>query len=256
MIIKRLFVLQALLAIGLSSVFLIPQKTTLGPAGIGMTLPDQVGRWTSKAAPVAPEELKGLAEDTKFVRRWYSNPAGDQIYVSIVLSGADMGNSIHRPERCLVAQDWSVSSSRRVKIPLPAGKPPLEVTALNVVNNHEYRADRNAAPVTLRRLNYYWFIGSQDITASHWTRTFIDIRDRLLHGDNQRWAYVTVAATVTDNLQPAGRTQEETTKIIEDFLAEIVPMFQPGGIDDDDSAGNKTPKAEVGATPVPTPNGI
>ncbi len=251
MIIKRLLLLQAVLLVGLSGVFLIPQKTTLGPAGIGLKLPEKVGRWTGQAVPVSKEELQGLAPDTKFARQWYVNPAGDRINVSIVLSGADMANSIHRPERCLVAQGWTVESSHRVHIPMPDGKPPLEVTALSDVK--EWRASEKAAPVAIKNLNYYWFIGSHDITASHWTRTLIDARDRLLHGDNQRWAYVTVAATVTDNLQAAGRTQEETAKFVEDFIAEIVPAFQPGGKDDE--AGDTTPRAEVGATPVPTPKG-
>ena len=232
MIIKRLLLLQAVLAVGLGSVFLIPQKTTLGPAGIGMTLPDKVGRWTGENVPVSKEELAGLAEDTRFARKWYTNPAGDRIFVSIVLSGADMGNSIHRPERCLVAQGWSVEGSHRVQIPRE-GQGPLEVTALTDVK--QWRANEKTPPLAIKNLNYYWFIGSHDVTASHWTRTYIDIRDRLLHGDNQRWAYVTVSSYVTDNMQVAGRNQEETTRIVEDFIAEIVLRFQPGGTDDNDS---------------------
>ena len=227
MIIKRLLVLQAVLAIGLSGVFLIPQKTTLGAAGIEMTLPSEVGRWKGEDVPVTPEELKGLAPDTQFARQWYTNPAGDRVYVSIVLSGADMDNSIHRPERCLAAQGWTVENPHTVKIPVD-GHPPLEVTALTDVR--DWRSKENAPSLTITNLNYYWFIGSHDLTPSHLTRTFIDIRDRVLHGDNQRWAYVTVAANVTDNLQPAGRTEAETTRIIEDFIAEIVPLFKkPGG---------------------------
>ncbi len=254
MIIKRLLLLQAVLLVGLGGVFLIPQKTTLGPAGIGLKLPEKVGRWTGQEVPVSKEELVGLAADTQFARQWYTNPAGDRIYVSIVLSGADMVNSIHRPERCLTAQGWTVESSHLAHIPMPDARPPLEVMALTDVR--EWRASEKAPAVAIKNLNYYWFIGSHDITASHLKRTLIDARDRILHGDNQRWAYVTVAATVTDNLQAAGRTQEETTRLIEDFIAEIVPKFQPGGTDDDDKAGNTTPTAQVGATPVPTPNGI
>ena len=248
MIIKRLLLLQALLVAGLGAVFLIPQKTSLGPAGIGMALPERVGRWTGENVPVSKEELTGLAEDTKFARMWYTNPAGDKVYVSIVLSGADMGNSIHRPERCLAAQGWTVESSHRVHIPLPDGQTPLEVTALKDVR--QWRANEKSPTLAITNLNYYWFIGSRDNTASHWRRTFIDVRDRLLHGENQRWAYVTVASYVTDNMQAAGRTEEETTRIVEDFIAEIVPKFQPGGSDE----GDNTPRAEVGATPVPTPN--
>ena len=251
MIIKRLLLLQTLLVAGLGSVFLIPQKTTLGPAGIGMTLPDHVGRWTGENAPITKEELSALAADTKFARKWYTNPAGDRLYVSIVLSGADMGNSIHRPERCLAAQGWTVERSRRVEIPRE-GQGSLQVTALKDVR--QWRASEKSPVVPITNLNYYWFIGSRDVTASHWRRTFIDVRDRLLHGENQRWAYVTVAAYVTDNMQAAGRNEEETTRIVEDFIAGVVPKFQPGGEDADDKAGDNTPRAEVGATPIPTPH--
>ena len=251
MIIKRLLLLQALLVAGLSAVFLIPQKTSLGPAGIGMALPDRVGRWTGESAPISEKELTALAPDTKFARKWYTNPAGDRLYVSIVLSGADMGNSIHRPERCLVAQGWTVENSRRVQIPLPDGKPPLEITALRDVQ--QMRTAENASAVAVTNLNYYWFIGSHDLTASHWRRTFIDIRDRVLHGENQRWAYVTVSAYVTDNMQLSGRNLADTTRIVEDFIAEIVPEFQPGGSDVDSRTDENTPQAKVGETPVPTP---
>ena len=251
MIIKRLLLLQAVLALGLSGVFLIPQKTTLGPAGIGMTLPDRVGRWTGENVPVSKEEQVGLAPDTKFARKWYTNPAGDRVYVSIVLSGADMGNSIHRPERCLAAQGWTVENSHRIKVPQGDDKAPLEITVLRDVRQGRVSDKSPVVPIT--NLNYYWFIGSHDITASHWRRTFIDVRDRVLHGENQRWAYVTVSAYVTDNMQAAGRNAQETAQFTEDFIAEIVPKFQPGG-SDVDKADDNTPRAEVGATPVPTPN--
>ena len=112
-----------------------------------------------------------------------------------------MANSIHRPERCLSAQGWTVERSDKVNIPLPAGTPPLNVTKLT--DEREAHPDATHT-LALRNLNYYWFIGAHDVTASHWKRTFIDVNDRILYGEKQRWAYVTVAATVTDNLKPQG----------------------------------------------------
>ena len=64
MITKRLLILQVLLVLGLGVVFLLPQKTALGPAGIALALPENVGGWTGRDAPVSQEELKGLAPDT------------------------------------------------------------------------------------------------------------------------------------------------------------------------------------------------
>ena len=238
MIIKRLFTLQMLLLLGLSSVFLLPHHTGLGPAGIAMTLPHSFEGWQGTDAPIKPEELKGLASDTLFVRQFYSR-GKDEVYVSIVLSGEDMANSIHRPERCLAAQGWTVEHSARVRVPTADGAS-VEVTRLT--DEREWRTpEGKTAPLT--NLNYYWFIGSKDTTASHWRRTFIDAKDRVLRGENQRWAYVTVAAYVTDNLQPGGRNVAETEKMIEDFIGEIVPRFQkPGAATEGDAA----PKAHTG----------
>ena len=223
MITNRLLILQAVLLIGLGSVYLVPQKTGLGPAGIAMTLPDTVGEWRGEDAPISAAELTGLAPDTRFARRFYKNGAGDQLYVSIVLSGEDMANSIHRPERCLTAQGWTVERSARVRVPLVSGEPPLEVTRLS--DEREARSP-GGKTIPLRNLNYYWFIGSHDVTASHWTRTFIDVKDRVLHGENQRWAYVTVATNVTDNLRAGGRSEAETADLVENFIGRIVPLFQ------------------------------
>ena len=147
------------------------------------------------------------------------------MYVSIVLSGTDMANSIHRPERCLSAQGWTVERSDKVSIALPAGTPPLTVTKLS--DEREAHPDATHT-LALRNLNYYWFVGEHDITASHWKRTFIDVKDRILFGEAQRWAYITVAATVTDNLKPQGTGLDSvrTSRLVEDFIAQIVPRFK------------------------------
>ena len=222
MITKQLVILQAALVLGLGAVFFLPTKTALGPAGIALTLPDDVGAWKGRDAAVSPKELAGLAPDTGFARRFYTDADGNELYVSIVLSGTDMANSIHRPERCLSAQGWTVERSDKVRIDLPGGAP-LKVTKLS--DEQELHPDA-ARTIALRNLDYYWFVGSHDITASHWTRTFIDVKDRILHGEAQRWAYITVATNVTDNLKPGGLNAADTARLVEGFIAQIVPRFQ------------------------------
>lgn len=223
MITKRLVILQVALVLGLGAVFFLPTKTALGPAGITLTLPADVGDWRGRDAAVSPQELAGLAPDTGFARRYYKDDKGNEMYVSIVLSGADMANSIHRPERCLSAQGWTVERSDKVKIALPAGTPPLTVTKLQ--DEREMHPDATHT-LAWRNLNYYWFVGSHDITASHWTRTFIDVRDRILHGEAQRWAYITVATNVSDNLRPDGLNSADTARLVEGFIAQVVPRFE------------------------------
>jgi hypothetical protein len=105
-----------------------------------------------------------------------------------------------------------------------AGAPGLPVTKLT--NVREARLAKTNEPVQVEQLDYYWFVGSRDTTPSHWVRTFIDIKDRVLHGENQRWAYVTVASNVTKNLQRFGHTEAETSQMIEEFIAQLTPQFQ------------------------------
>ena len=78
----------------------------------------------------------------------------------------------------------------------------------------------------LNNLDYYWFIGYRDMTASHLTRTGIDLRDRILGGFNQRWAYVTVAANVTEGLAQNGRSEQQTAEMIEKFIQDLAPRLE------------------------------
>ena len=133
-----------------------------------------------------------------------------------------MTNSIHRPERCLPAQGWLVRSSSTRTIHMPNGKP-LEVTKLQ---NTQVLETATKQRFTLNNLNYYWFIGYKDMTASHLTRTGIDLRDRIVSGFNQRWAYVTVAANVTEGLARPGRSEQQTAAMIEKFIGELAPRLQ------------------------------
>jgi EpsI family protein len=222
MITKRLVHVQLVLLAGFGTVFLLPHSNKTSPAGIAMTLPNVIGMWIGDDADVTRKERDTLAKDTQFVRKLYTGPERDQIFVSIVLSGDDMTNSIHRPERCLPAQGWNVRSSSKRTIQIANGKP-LEVTKLQ---NTQVLEAPNKQRFTLNNLNYYWFIGYNDMTASHLTRTGIDLRDRIVSGFNQRWAYITVAANVTQGIQRPERTEEQTAEMVEKFIQQLALRLQ------------------------------
>lgn len=222
MITKRLFAVQCALLAGFSTVFLLPAISQTSPAGIAMTLPHEVGVWTGEKIAVTQRERDTLSKDTEFARRVYTDLEHDQILVSIVLSGEDMASSIHRPERCLPAQGWNVESSTRRTIRLQNGKS-LELTRLQ---NAQLVTGPDQRRLTLQSFDYYWFVGYNDMTASHLVRTGIDLRDRLLHGFNQRWAYVTVAAIVTEGVQPPQRTEQQTAEMLEGFILDLAPRLQ------------------------------
>ncbi|MFL6301600.1 MAG: exosortase C-terminal domain/associated protein EpsI [Terriglobales bacterium] len=226
MITRRLVTVTIVLLVGFSAVFLLPKSSKSSPAGIAMELPNYVGDWIGKDAEVTEREREVLAKDTQFARKTYTNLAGDSIYVSIVMSGDDMTNSIHRPERCLPAQGWNLQTTGKRTVALANGKQ-LELTRLRNGRSVE-RNDKTRG--TLENLTYYTFIGSEEVTASHLTRTSIDLRDRILHGYNQRWAYVTIAGIVTKGWVTPERSEEEMTKIIEDFVRQLAPeLKKPDG---------------------------
>ena len=222
MITNRLLCVQAVLLAGFGSVFLLPHSNKTSPAGIAMTLPDVIDTWFGDDAAVTKKELDTLAKDTQFARKIYTGPEGDQILVSIVLSGDDMTNSIHRPERCLPAQGWQMRSSSSRMIQIPGGKS-LEVTRLQNVRTVQTRDKRR---LTVTNLDYYWFIGYKDMTASHLTRTEIDLRDRIMYGYSQRWAYVTIAANVTKGIWRPERTEEQTAAMLDEFIQQLAPRLQ------------------------------
>jgi EpsI family protein len=221
--VQRLVVLQLVLLAGLGSAYFVPAHGKMQPMGVRMDLPDTMGQWYGTPQSVTKTELEQLAADTSFARRLYTDAFGDQILASIVLAGEDPDNSIHRPERCLPAQGWTILDSRVVTIndpSLPGGK--LSVTRLR---NQQKLEDDKGKIHTIYNLNYYWFVGYNHITPSHLDRALTDIRDRITKGYNQRWAYVTIASTVTDSLTKFGRSEAETDRMLQAFIEQLFPQI-------------------------------
>lgn len=227
---SRLAILLAVLLGGLSAIFLLPKGLNFQPVGIDLDLPKMVGgAWYGRELKISDLEIDTLGRDTEFSRKSYTNARGDEVQVSVVLSGQDMNTSIHRPERCLPAQGWTIADSSPLVIPIG------ERGAFTATRLYNMRVDmdretkkprlgRDGKPVTIHHLSYYWFVGNKETTPSHFTRTWIDISDRLTHGYNQRWAYVTVSATITEGFMRDGLNEEKTDAMLKDFIKRLVPM--------------------------------
>ena len=153
----------------------------------------------------------------------------DHIDLSIVLSGHDMNSSIHRPERCMPAQGHDITSSSNV--------------AFRMENGHSFKAKRlhsvKSVPGTeegsvlkYNCVTYYFFVGHDQITNDHLERTLIDMKDRLVHGVDQRWAYLSASMLygklpwVQKEITEA-EADEKLRKFIEEFVANQVD-WRPG----------------------------
>lgn len=188
-----LFNLALIAVFGLSTA--IPVELKLLPAAVEHRLPLAIGDWIGKMDLDHTKERQILAPDTKLFKADYRDAAGRLLQVSLVISGQDLNNSIHRPERCLAAQGHGAITRERFTLDLSGGGklPVSHVTSLK-----RFQGD-DGESFTVAYKTYYWFIGHETVTNSHYERSFIDIFDRLTGGTAQQWAYVSV-------MRPSPRT--------------------------------------------------
>ncbi len=199
----KAIVLPLVAGLLLGLVYLLPEAGDMSPAAIKMELPSNLGGWVLQKKPPSSDEILLLAKDTTFSKATclkarageydpatgYSIP--DRIDLSIVLSGHNLNDSIHRPERCMPAQGHSISSSSFYSIDLKENRslPTQRLLSVQSIATDENRTTyRDFQCVT-----YYLFVGHRAITSGHYQRTAIDMKDRLLLGMDQRWAYVSVS---------------------------------------------------------------
>jgi hypothetical protein len=205
-----------------------PEPKAGGEAGVLMQggnpqLPDHVGDLYALPEDITPAELYILPKDTLFARDSYApigTPHGPaRILCSIILSGAER-RSIHRPERCLPSQGWTIVNSHTEHVPLASGRN-LGVTALllekPVVLSDGTRVDR-------RQYFLYWFVGKGISTPSQTTRILMTYWDMLINRVNQRWAYVIVAKDIPPDWA-GGPTPEQTLAELKQFIHDAVPSF-------------------------------
>lgn len=198
----RSLILPLFLAGGLGSIFFLPKAGEVAQSAIDMNLPDTLGDWYLKSIPATQAEIDILSKDTKFSKAIClrsrpgestidGEPIPDRADISVVLSGYDLNNSIHRPERCMPAQGHSTPIGSTVSLSLPNGSTinarRLRSTQTVVTNPNDRSQDRHFECVT-----YYFFVGHDRVECGHLQRTLIDMKDRVIRGLDQRWAYVSV----------------------------------------------------------------
>ncbi|HEY3897096.1 MAG TPA: exosortase-associated EpsI family protein [Chthoniobacter sp.] len=232
---KRLSILFAVLLVGLGSVYFLPHQLGFQPTGITLELPKMVGGWYGRDLAVSSEERTVLGADkgTEFARKSYHNGLGYEIVASVVLSGEDMSRSIHRPERCMPAQGYTIIDKRTEPVALPErGSEAAHVLHVTRLQNVRTVPVENGAgaPSSLYNVTYYWFVGHTETTSSHIWRTWLDMRDRLIHGYNQRWAYITVAGQLPPGAEKDPRTEQLIDGWMKEFIRELLPKIQKDSV--------------------------
>jgi hypothetical protein len=203
--------------------WMIPPATEGDDTGVVMNLPDHVGLLTGFPEKVSQAELSILPPDTTFARESYGFPESfwiNRILCSIVLSGREK-RSIHRPERCLPGQGWSVIGSTITDVPLASGHP-LKATALLLSRPV---TDTAGKTFNLQAYYLYWYVGRDVATPYSFERVMLTNWDLVVHRKNQRWAYVIYMGYITQGLEPDGKSPAETLSALKDFIRQSAPFF-------------------------------
>lgn len=183
----------------LSAVHFLPSAGSLAQSAVNMALPLFSKEWEFKHTMPDEKELQALAKDTEFSKAICLMPrsgeydaegyrAKDRIDLSVVLSGSDINNSIHRPERCMPAQGHTILSASNRVLELNNGRI-MKTKRLISVQRMPLNEEQTKF-IELKCVTYYFFVGHDRISSDHIERTLLDMKDRIVKGMDQRWAYV------------------------------------------------------------------
>jgi hypothetical protein len=179
-----------------------------------VVLPAAVAGFGSVEVKPAEDELSALPEDTTFGRRFYTNANKSLgVQVSVVLMGRDH-TSIHQPQYCLKAQDWTITNTARIELrmdrPYAYDLPAIRLDATLPLAN-----GRMAHGIYI-----YWFVSGDKITSEEGSRLWSMWKTVLEKGVTERWAYVSYFATCL----PGG--ESATFDLLQRFIKASVPEFQ------------------------------
>ncbi len=154
----------------------------------GMAVPEQCPRCGGVLRRVTRAELDILPADTQTRKAIYHAPLLGDFTVSVVVAGRSR-LSIHRPELCLPAQGFSMSTRAEAEI-LPGL--PMALFSLQ----------RKGQPGTSGFA--YVFLNARGATISNLHRVVGDSLERSLYNRIPRWAMVTVSSSRYDFRTPEG----------------------------------------------------
>ncbi len=201
----------------------LPDKVDIIASSLSPELPlhNDLPGWKGIKTQESETERQVLSEDTRFSKAIYRQlprvpweAESPPINVSLVYSGQDLNNSIHRPEVCLPAQGHLNLQGQTCEIELSNGKS-LRLTRLTSTVPM-----RDAPKKRLNYIHYYVFVGHDVITHSHLTRNIQDTADRFLRGRVQSWAYFQVGSHWAPEL---GITEKEADARLQKLIKELLP---------------------------------
>lgn len=235
---RQLLIVAPLVVLTFASGLFLPKSPPIQESRLSRQLPDVFGAWEGVNEAVGKRERDILAADTDFSRKRYTHRTDKTlapISVSVVFSGREINNSLHRPEVCLRTQGWNFLAEETLILrgalateeDLPLRKIVMEQPLLNEAR--EPVVNEAGDTIYIQRVQYYTFLGADTLTASHWELRITDMRDRLRYGYDQKWAYTTFSTEVLSR-RLAGTEYESVVRDLagtEEVLQEFIRLVGP-----------------------------
>ena len=129
------------------------------------------------------------------------------------------------------SQGHNITSSSERTLKLPNGR---EFAAKRLVSIQSVRNEANKDQeeyLKFKCLTYYFFVGHDHVTNDHLGRTFVDIKDRLVRGMDQRWAYASVSmwygkVPYIENEVSEGEADGKLQKFLTEFAEDQIKWEQ------------------------------
>ncbi len=189
-----------------------------GSTVMKIDLPERVLDFTSTNLP-EPEIVSGyLPKDTSYAERCYKSPDDSPpIYATAILMGRDR-TSIHRAEYCLVGQGLTPEEKQVVNIPIEGAEAyPLQAAKWKVGGVFQGPDGRK---VKISGVYVFWFVADHEQTANYLRLQYRLVRNLLLTGKLQRWAYISYFSLC------APGQEEAAFERMKKLIAASVPAYQ------------------------------
>jgi hypothetical protein len=196
----------------------VKTRPLAGSSNLEVLLPETLPGYRSELIPQAAVVTNKLPKDTSFGQRLYTGDDGFQALVNVVLMGADR-TSIHKPQICLVGQGWKFDDQATHSVSVPMTRPvAYELPVMRVVAAMD--TVENGQPVRRACVYAYWFVDAHHFTEQHNQWKLWMVKDFLLTGVLDRWAYVTFYSVC------APGQEEATFERMKKLIMAAVPEFQ------------------------------
>jgi Protein of unknown function (DUF3485) len=188
-----------------------------GKVMMKINLPEQAAGFTSTNVPEPEVVLGYLPKDTSYAERLYTAPDGFHVQGTIILMGADR-TSIHRPEFCLPGQGFQINSKTVVNISIERPHPyKLPVMKWDISKSVQ---TADGQKENIGGLYVFWFVAHNEESTGIVPMQLEMMRDQLLTGVLQRWAYISYFAVCEPGQEDAAFER------VKKLIAASVPEFQ------------------------------